>query len=98
MSAKSTIMSLNLLTTFVGNSFDAVVIKINFLNEFWTFLGFAILMLLTAVGFVYLASLYQIREFSRQEFGSKPSDIEMAEEASSLASNVDSVLLIPRTS
>ena len=77
---KSTILSMSLATLFVGNTLDAVIMKINYFNEFWSFIFFAMLMLLTACVFLALAWNYKVRDFTiydNAEVYSKELSIEM---------------------
>lgn len=59
-------MSLFLLTVFVGNTFDAIITKASILNEFWNFIFFACLMLLSAFLFMLLAASYDVKDFSSE--------------------------------
>ena len=61
---KSTIISLALLTLFVGNMLDAVVMSINYFNAFWSFLFFASMMLATAAAFAWWTWNYDVKDFS----------------------------------
>lgn len=61
---KSTIMSLWLLTVFFGNMLDAVITKINIFSGLAFFLFFASLMFLVALGFIWAAFTYQVRDYS----------------------------------
>lgn len=78
----------------MGNSLDAIVMKINILNEFWTFIGFAIFMFCTAVVFILLALSYDVKEFPRKE-STLTVELEMSEENS--LKDTDASLLIQRT-
>ena len=64
---KSTIMSLWLLTVFFGNMLDAVITKIDIFSGLAFFIFFASLMLLVALGFIWAAIKYDVRDYSNVE-------------------------------
>lgn len=66
-SLKSTIMSLWLLTVFLGNALDAVITKVNFLSGAAFFFFFAGLMVAVALLFVWTARGYVPRDYSGWE-------------------------------
>ena len=61
---KSTIMSLWLLTVFFGNMLDAVITKIDVFSALAFFVFFASLMFLVALGFIWAAIIYTVRDYS----------------------------------
>lgn len=60
---KSTIMSLWLLTVFVGNILDAAVTKVDVLGDLALLLFFAALMFLVGLVFVWAAVGYRMRDY-----------------------------------
>lgn len=73
-SLKSTIMSLWLLTVFLGNALDAVITKVNFLSGAAFFFFFAGLMVAVAMLFVWTARGYVPRDYSGWEAQTSPHD------------------------
>ncbi|MDH5414567.1 MAG: hypothetical protein OEW87_10550, partial [Flavobacteriaceae bacterium] len=62
-SMKSTIMSMWLLTVFFANMLTAFIAKINIFEGGNFFMFFAVLMAVFAVGFVFMARNYQMRDY-----------------------------------
>ena len=58
---RSTVMSIWMLTTFLGNALDSVVTAVNLFGGAAFFAFFAVLMLAVALIFIWLASGYELR-------------------------------------
>lgn len=78
-------MSLWLLTVFFGNMLDAVITKMNILSGLAFFLFFATLMFLVALGFIWAAITYRVRDYTDVEVEiAKPFDSADGNEQSDL--------------
>lgn len=71
---KSTVMSLWLLTVFLGNALDAIITKVNFLSGAAFFFFFAGLMVAVAFIFVWTARGYEPRDYTGHAVETLPQD------------------------